>query len=58
MTLPALAHRPTVVTAVAAVGLGLTFGSMVLFDAFPTLAAFPTLDAAMTAAEMLALCAK
>ena len=39
MTLPALAHRPTVVTAVAAVGLGLTFGAMVLFDALPTLGA-------------------
>lgn len=33
-------------------------GSRGRLDAFPTLAAFPTLDAAMTAAEMLALCAK
>ncbi len=39
MTPPALAHRPTAVTAVAAVGLGLTFGAMLLFDALPTLGA-------------------
>ena len=39
MTLPALAHRPTIVSALAAVGLALTFGAMIAFDAFATLGA-------------------
>jgi hypothetical protein len=39
VTLPALAHRPSVVSAIAAVGLGLTFGAMIVFDAFTTLGA-------------------
>jgi signal transduction histidine kinase len=34
-----LAHRPTVVTAIAAAGLGLTFGAMMVFDAHATLGA-------------------
>ncbi len=37
MTSPFLARRPTALTALAAAGLGLTFGAMLLFDAPDTL---------------------
>jgi signal transduction histidine kinase len=39
VTLPALAHRPTIVSALAAAGLALTFGAMMVFDALGTLGA-------------------
>lgn len=39
MTSLSLARRPTLVTAVAVVGLGLAFGAMILFDAHATLGA-------------------
>jgi len=39
VTSPSPARRPTVVTVLAAVGLGLTFGAMLLFDAHATLGA-------------------
>jgi signal transduction histidine kinase len=39
VTLPSLVRRPTLITALASAGLGLTFGAMILFDAQITLGA-------------------